>query len=603
MKKLQLLLLLWGVALIAQAQTPDWVNASARQERYPDQMYLVGFSSDENTQNENPEKFLKKQTDYARVQVVQAIQVQIESKVTNDMTIRNGDVDQTFQQSSVSLATAEIAGLEYKTYYDPAKKIGYAIAFAKRSDLISYYREKLKNQISALPQKIQQAESLMQNDDKQGALRTYYECMPIFPDIEEAQAMLIALGIKTSELHIQEVSDYKTKVQAAISKLQNSDNLTISQLAYFLAYGLHLQTGEVENQVYAGKLTFQDTEMESEFSKRFYQEFIQNLVKAGKYKVKEGTYNDAVSKKGFYSNYYVEGTYWPEAGKIKVLVLMRDSKTGRTKASAEASISESWLKENNLPFIPKAIKKIEEMADMKIMTINANYEVKVTEVARKPIEAFAVIDEEGTEQIPIRFKYLADGQEIANGWSDAEGRVSCILTGIQPSTKTIVIVAELDVAAYLGLDKRSNYARKLSETRQIPSTRIFAKILGPTAYFELRETDLNGHSMQVPFIEPKLKEALSEKGFTFTNSPSGADLMITVNAKARRGNQVSGLYFAFVDANVTIMDLATAQEIFKNAYTDIKGGSANWDRANAKAYEPAAKQITAEILGVIETKH
>jgi ABC-type uncharacterized transport system auxiliary subunit len=50
------------------------------------------------------------------------------------------------------------------------------------------------------------------------------------------------------------------------------------------------------------------------------------------------------------------------------------------------------------------------------------------------------------------------------------------------------------------------------------------------------------------------------------------------------------------------MDLVTGKEIYKNAYTDIKGGSANWDRANAKAYEQAAERITKEIVETVLSK-
>ncbi|MEN9443990.1 MAG: hypothetical protein RIS47_880, partial [Bacteroidota bacterium] len=560
------------------------------------------FTSDENTQKENTEKFLGKLSDYARTQVIQAIQVQIDSKVTNDMTVRNGDVDQVFQQTSVSLATAEIAGLEFKTYYDPATKIGYAIAFAKRETLVAYYKEKLKTKIAILPQKIAQSEQLIAADDKKAALKTYYECMPVFKEIEEAQALLIALNVSGSELSIKQVSEYRTAVQTGISKLQNSSNLDISQLAYFLAYGLYLQVGDIQNQLYVGPMTFQDTEMESDFSKRFLSEFQQNLVKAGKFKLQQGSYDQAASLKGFYSNYYVDGTYWEENGKLKVIVLMRDTKTGKTKASAEASIATQWLQQNNINYLPEALKKIEQLAELKIMIQNPNYNCKVTNLARTPLEVFTVSDDEATPKIPVRFKYLTDGSEIATIWSDAKGSAQCILAGIKPSTNVTVLVAELDVAAFLGLDKHSNFAKKMTETRSIPQTKIFATIEGPSAFFLVREADTDNRSMQIPFIEPKLKESLSNQGYTFANDASQAEIMITVNAKSRRGNEMSGLYFVFVDANVSVMDLVTGKEIYKNAYTDIKGGSANWDRANAKAYEQAAERITKEIVETVLSK-
>ncbi len=603
MRKFILFFLFCSLVIQVFSQKPAWTSYDGRNEIYPEQMYIVGFASDMNTDSENEEKFLAKLADYARVQVIQTVQVQIESKVTNDMVIRNGDVDQKFQQSSVSLATAEIAGLEYKRYFDTETNTGYAIAYAERRQLISYYKEKLNSKLSQIPQKISQAEQLMGNDDKQGALKSYYECMPIFTEIDEAQALLVALGIKANGLRLQEVADYKTKVRMGISKLQSANDLTLSQLAYFLAYGLHLQTGEVKNQVYVGDLTFQDTEMQSDFSKRFKKEFQQNLVKEGKYKTQEGTYEAAASKKGFYSNYFVDGTYWEESGKLKVIVLMRDSKNGKAKASAEASISLDWLKKNSVDHIPGAIEKIEKMAEIQFKTDSPNYEVKVTEVAKKPLTVQTLVSETPTERIPVRFKVLADGEEIANEWSNTSGVAAAILSKAKPSTKTLVVVAELNVAAYLGLDERSNYAKKISETRSIPQVKFFVKILGPSAYFELKEIDLFSRRMQVPFIEPKLKEALTEKGYTFSDNASQADLMITINAKARRGNNVSGIYFAFVDATVSVLDLGSGKEIYKNSYTDIKGGSGNWERANAKAYQAASKKIVGEIVEEIMKKH
>merc|ERR1712054_12341 len=115
---------------------------------------------------------------------------------------------------------------------------------------------------------------------------------------------------------------------------------------------------------------------------------------------------------------------------------------------------------------------------------------------------------------------------------------------ITSDKKMQIIKAEIDIASFVGIDESSAYYQKILREHQVPTTKFFLNVSGLSMFITTSETNM-GQQLTIPFIEPSLKEALSNNGFAFTTDMSQADFAIDIKANARNGNTFEGLYFSF----------------------------------------------------------
>lgn len=94
----------------------------------------------------------------------------------------------------------------------------------------------------------------------------------------------------------------------------------------------------------------------------------------------------------------------------------------------------------------------------------------------------------------------------------------------------------------------------------------------------------------------EVKGALSEEGCNFVDDAASADIVIRIEASARKYNEFQGAYFTYVDAAVSVDKTATGQTIFEDEVS-VKGGhTLGYDEAARDGY----KQITKEITKLIK---
>jgi len=87
-----------------------------------------------------------------------------------------------------------------------------------------------------------------------------------------------------------------------------------------------------------------------------------------------------------------------------------------------------------------------------------------------------------------------------------------------------------------------------------------------------------------------------DKGYQFTDNPGEADYLIKIAASATTGTSHQGIYFTYVDANLSIINRLDNKEIFKTHVDQVKGGGANYVKAGKKAYTNAAEQLKEAVL-------
>jgi hypothetical protein len=173
--------------------------------------------------------------------------------------------------------------------------------------------------------------------------------------------------------------------------------------------------------------------------------------------------------------------------------------------------------------------------------------------------------------------------------TDARGIARCQVSRVDAGSKLQMIQARVAVSElYPG--EMSGLAKEMVTHLSIPQTRFILTVSGLSIYMEATESNL-GSPLNMLVLEPRLKNALSDQGFTFTDQPDKADVMIELKAQTRKNANVYNLYSAFADVNLSITNLNTGAEVFKKGLSGVKGIQLDYEKAGVKALESAAKEL------------
>lgn len=99
----------------------------------------------------------------------------------------------------------------------------------------------------------------------------------------------------------------------------------------------------------------------------------------------------------------------------------------------------------------------------------------------------------------------------------------------------------------------------------------------------------------------KIKGAISDLGCTFKDTPDEADWIIEVNAATRETNGTPsyGTYFAYVDADIKVIQRAMNQVIYEDHLTQKGGDTRSYQEAANEAYRRLTTTVSDAIKNVI----
>lgn len=573
------------IAEVKAQKKPRWTDYYQRNTEYPEIKYLVGFYSETGIATFS-EEVNQRIAAVARKTLIESIQVKLQSVSSAEIENINAKTREYFKNTSISIAKADIVGLKYETYYDPKKEEAYALAYALRTDVIRYYHELLDTKLGITELKINNAIRFAESGDKEQALKSYFECIPIFHEIEEAQSILIALEKVSIGLEIPKTQSQKLAVKEGITELLSSDNLTLDEVGYFTAFGLKVQQETLTQPVRLAKLTYQDTEFESAFSARFKDVLTQNLSSVANYQVSRATDQ----------TYTLEGSYWPEPESIKLIYnLYSPGEEGAVVASVESQLPKSYLTQKGISYLPRELEKIDMLDQIVLQTPSPRLEVKVGQEGQTPMRIKATYADEPIGNLPVIFKLGQDGPQVGNTQTNQAGIGQAVATNLPANKRIHIVIAEVDIPAWTGLDRSSAYYQRIRQNQNIPNARLIIQLKKPMVYVESQEKSL-GRALDIPFIEPTVKQALADLGYEFTNELSEADLMLEIRSNSRVGNNAYGIYFSYADATVSILDMATGNEVYKSVVKNQKGGGANFEQASIKSLKTIADKVKDEVL-------
>jgi hypothetical protein len=188
-----------------------------------------------------------------------------------------------------------------------------------------------------------------------------------------------------------------------------------------------------------------------------------------------------------------------------------------------------------------------------------------------------------------------DGELVNSARTNTNGVAATTISRMISNDKMQFLSAQLDINSMINQDSTSYVYQNILKTFPLPSAKVIITVTGLSFYFESDETNM-GKPMDILQVEPKLKEALSAEGYSFTDDIATADVFIEVNAKSREGSEMYGMYSTFVDLNVSATDMTSGEEVYKNAFTNISGQGLSFEKAGIKAFEIAADKVASDML-------
>ena len=198
--------------------------------------------------------------------------------------------------------------------------------------------------------------------------------------------------------------------------------------------------------------------------------------------------------------------------------------------------------------------------------------------------------------LPIRYSFIrGSGDILATVKTNKDGIASSQIMKITGTDKLQIVKAETDVLSVQGNSGSNLVFETLLKSFTLPSTRIMISVSNLAVFFDVQEM-LLGKPLQLPRIEPIIKENLSSQGFSFVDDVSKANIMITIKANGRDGGEYQGFYTVYVDVQISVIDLKEGNEVYKTSCNNIKGVSISYDKAGLKAYDEIADKVKNEIL-------
>ncbi|MBN1251961.1 MAG: hypothetical protein JXR51_06755 [Bacteroidales bacterium] len=383
MKQIILTISILISSILIFAQAPGWIKYETRTIKYPENNYLMSFSSETNYYDIDANELINRCVENTKKGVSESVNVSIKSVTVSGISNVNTGIDaetvEYIKHSSVSYSNIELSGLKTETYYDKRKKIAYAITYITKINVINLYKQKLETLVLKIEENIKQANNFKKSNLEQKAYLKFSETLALFRDVEEAQTILVALGtIDKIPIQREKVISLKSEIDKEINTINSSVKNSVSDLAFFISQELKMQIPKLDGNISLSIFNYQDTKISSPFAKNLYNNLEQKLISNSNYNIIniDEFKGNVVNKK---IDYIITGNYWEEDNFLKIVVTLRDFKTGKALASVESKILKDYCINNSITYLPEnfinANAKIKNFSENEIVGGDLNLEV------------------------------------------------------------------------------------------------------------------------------------------------------------------------------------------------------------------------------------
>jgi hypothetical protein len=337
---------------LAQRQ-PEWLDQQSRGLRYSSRDYLTGFSENPDIGRQaKPDEVIAFLREDAKAQLINSVRVNISSMSVLEQadTGEKKGYSENFKLYSTTSAELEIAGLKVEHFYDSKKRRAYAFAYARRADVAANYAGKAERAISAIQLGIEMAQAQASSGRSIDALLSLNGCLQHFREAEEAIALVYVLERFADEQAKQlsgKLAELRRKHDSTIALAKDASPQTLTEAAFSIANAYSQMPALPAEPVRLGSISYSDTEMGSQFSRRFNAELESRLIAEKKLDVRSSV------PPGSDISLLLSGSYWDEGDKLRIVTSLRNTATGKLLYSAEALVSKESLTGMGIGFMPE----------------------------------------------------------------------------------------------------------------------------------------------------------------------------------------------------------------------------------------------------------
>ena len=360
------LIFLISLTTTAHADAPDWVRNFGVSKRHPSHSYLVGFGSAQGNGAESRQIA----ADNARAEVSRHIVINIKSVIsTGEEETRHG-VSEHFSATTQSSTALQLMGLSLE-HYD-GQHATYVLAWISRAELKRLYTQRAV-QLRAEIRRILADAHAAENEDKISlAVEKYLSTAPLYEALKEAETILTVAKL-SSRRELQLANDAfaeleratkgdsgvgdsplmsHTEVMNRVEHLVTTAAITsVDDIARAVVFQLSKQVSHLAGKVLLVAPTYQDTQMNSRFSREFRAALEAQLGQIGKWHTvtekhrSRGNVRPRSAQlmrdftKSAGATLLLSGTYWENSDAITLRTTLRDVDTGAVKAGTAVTFS------------------------------------------------------------------------------------------------------------------------------------------------------------------------------------------------------------------------------------------------------------------------
>ncbi|MEO9852264.1 MAG: hypothetical protein ABJE80_24710 [Reichenbachiella sp.] len=575
--------------LHAQKDAPSWLDPYQRQDQYPADSYLTGLSSELVGKNQSLADIYGQLNQLSRNQIIESVRVDVKAETEMNISIVNTESTQRLDQISVSTSEAELVGLKFENYYNKKKKLAFSFSYVSIEELINYNLDIIRVSTSEIDENIVKSQEALTSGRKGRVIELLYESQVKLNQINEAAIVLLALS-QENRIDFPKIREMRSSVADLTDKALTTGKLKIGELANHLSYQLQLQLGEEPINVCQATITFQDSGKESDFSIELRNKSLNTLGELGIAQLSESE-----------CQLTYEGAF-DESNELATVTVNLVDATGTAKMGISTKVPMDVLDLGTTNFLPKNFKYIDVLSSIKPSHTKSDYVIKKVDLFDYPIEVDVVKGEELLADIPLAFTIKREERvEFETTLSsDKSGKASLMLNTDQlPLSGDFVLTTMIDVASLLDIPTSSGFYQKVVLDHPPYSIENKIQVIAPTVYVKSSEFSL-GNERRIPILAPSVKKELAELDYQFIDTKAGADYVVEIEAATREGQRNDIASFSYLDATVSMQDLKTGKEIYKYSVSNVKGGGADYNTADAKAYEKAKKMIANDLSYKLE---
>lgn len=560
------------------AQEPAWLSSSSRSSQFPQSQYLQGYAWQSNVKKDVEEVY-NRLTAQAKSELIEAIQVEVQASSELQTKEIQDEFMSRFSSNTKTTAKANIVGMKVEKYFDKKSKSAYVFAYANKNEIADYYLNEISEAIDILEKSLEESQSFMEQNLAKESMVALLSENKQYKRINESRNFLKALGVRSS-------SGLKTEALAEVIKARETQVNTIllnnkastDALAYFLVSELSDKHGVNVSNAQIKTVSYSDTPLKSTFSNKLASS-LQNALGDVKVAPEYQRMNESSVRAKFEED---------DEQNLKVTLLVD---AGSSSFSSEARFSKSAAEK----WEPEGVKFLKNMNAYVFIPQTTLLEANCLERIKEDLRVEVVYGSGAAAKFPLALNNSSTG-EITTTIADDKGIAYFKALKVNACKPVQILFIEPDLSKLLQLEKNDPYIARVRKEFKIPAEKLILRVNPTLVYLNSKEL-YDGSPMSVKAIEPLVKEKLSLAGFELTSDVTKARFQIDIQATARKGGNIQGLYFSYLDAALTVIDLESGSEIINQAFSGEKQGGSNFEQAAMNAFKKTGEQMLDALSG------